>query len=264
MGSPDAGARLNGRGRAELQRQEIIEEWTAGKSIASISRSRRIPRPAISALLEEAGVRQARPDIRSKRREQQREEVLELIREHPGISVDDLVSVTGIAHRTVVGYIAGTPERKLVIERRQKDKEYTDEEMEDHIRAVWDALSPQEREQGRGGLSKKKFAALAAEGAPSPALYDRRYPSWVAACEAAGVPAGRTYRSSYSRGYSDDDILDSIAEFTRDTGRTSFHGYTEWAAQQPSRAHASGSLVIMRFGTWGAARQKLLDREMAA
>ena len=256
---------LTQRERAYELKDQIVEGWLGGRSISELSRSFSLSRGIVSKVIEDSGTRGAQPPsgLRPSARNGggKRVAALEWTRNHPGSTIDDLAEAMGVMHRTAADYVAGTPEQKLIIETRRKPREYTDEEMEDHIRAVWDSL-PAEEQAASGGLSKKRFMALAAEGAPSGALYDRRYASWVEACEAAGVPSGKTYRSSYSKTYSDDDILDAVNEYILDTGMTSFHGYAAWALGRDEVP--SGGLVVLRYGTWSATRRALLDRQRVA
>ena len=78
----------------------------------------------------------------------------------------------------------------------------------------------------------------------------QRFGSWTAACEAAGVVAGRALRQNYETRWSDADILDIVRRYLEDPeAPNSFHRYDEW-----KRVNApdgpSGASIRNRLGPW--------------
>lgn len=247
------------RQRAVAQRERILQEWRSGQPIAAIGRKYGLSRAIVSWTLEQAGARDEVADARAHTRTARKRVVLEWVRENPGGTIMEAAEALGMNHRTLASYLVGEPEQKMIVERRSRSRDHTRDAMLAHLRLAYDS-APSDRV--RNGLSKGMFVGYAAAGAPSTALYEKRFGTWSSACEEAGVPSPPTNRS-YSKLYSDDDLLDAIASYIAETGRTSFAGYTEWARDRRP-AVPSGPLMINRFGRWSAARRRLLDRRPAA
>jgi predicted DNA-binding protein YlxM (UPF0122 family) len=243
--------------RASDASQEIIGSWLSGETIASIARRHGIRRQAVSNLLEREGVRTHHRDAKWESRNLRRDEVLEYVRTHPGCSVSDIAETLEYDRRSIAEYLRGTDEALLVLHRKTKARAYTRSEMLDAIRDVWRRMTPQEQARG---LSRARYEAMSGEDAPSPSLFERRFEGWSQACQLAGVHAVEPSRSqaSYRRTFSDEDLVQAVADYMRETRKTSFSGYVEWARSAPGRP--SGSLVTIRFKRWGAARAAVIAR----
>lgn len=83
------------------------------------------------------------------------------------------------------------------------------------------------------------------ENAASPALLIRRFGSWRAACEAAGVRANTT--RSTARRWSDDDLVAAVAAYLRDDRGSSYAGYSAWAA---TRGDVPSGATLRQRGAW--------------
>lgn len=81
--------------------------------------------------------------------------------------------------------------------------------------------------------------------AASPTLVIRRFGSWRAACEAAGVRANTT--RSTSRRWTDDDLVAAVAAYLQEAGGGSYAGYTAWAATQEN---APSGPTLRQRGAW--------------
>lgn len=92
--------------------------------------------------------------------------------------------------------------------------------------------------------------------AASPALLIRRFGSWRAACEAAGLSANAT--RSTSRRWSEADLVAAVARYLSAGGTTgSFADYSEWARSQPDTP--SGATLRQR-GTWADLKRQAEQR----
>ena len=111
------------------------------------------------------------------------------------------------------------------------------------------------------GLSRMKYNALREEGTPAASTYIRRYGSWSAACDLAGVTSSKARRSNYVQDWSDEDILAAVNEYIDTTGNTVYHDYTAWAREH---GRPSGPLLITRFGSWAKARKEAIKHQAAA
>lgn len=247
------------RQRAEKDKERILRMWAMGDSIAAISRTTSVNRNAVRALLEAEGVRGQQPDAKGNERTARREEVRRWVREHPGCTLATVAAATGQHPRTTADYLDGTPEAALLIESRAKSREYTRDEMLAHLRETWMKSTTVGRADG---LSKARYDKLAGPDRPSTALFEKRFPSWSAACRAAGIPSKGAGTREYTRKFSLDDLIAAVAGYIDETGDTSFSGYTRWAKEDPGRP--SGSLVITRFERWSNMRRAVVERNRAA
>lgn len=244
------------RSRALADKEQILHRWRSGQPISAIARETGISRSVIGWLLEREGARAEVADARAESRVLRKAAVLEWVRKNPGASTNEAAAAMGINHRTLSAYLVGEPESALIVEKRSKGRDHTREGMLEALRAAWRS-TPEDRR--KRGLSKGLYTAFAPKQAPSPALYEKRFPTWRAACTEAGVPSPPPHRD-YPRRFDEDALLDAIEAYMAQTGLTSFIGYVQWAKDRKSEA-PSGPLVINRFGRWSAARRRLLDRQ---
>lgn len=90
------------------------------------------------------------------------------------------------------------------------------------------------------------------DDAASLALVIRRLGSWNQACARAGVATNKT--RSTSRRWSDDDVVDIVADYLESPGSTgSFADYSAWARTQDGVP--SGATLRQRF-PWAATKEK--------
>ena len=92
--------------------------------------------------------------------------------------------------------------------------------------------------------------------AASPALLIRRFGSWNAACERAGVGTNKT--RSTTRRWSDDEMVGFVASYLRSPGAAgSFAGYSAWAKQTPQAP--SGATLRQRFPSWSEVKGRAAE-----
>lgn len=88
--------------------------------------------------------------------------------------------------------------------------------------------------------------------AASPALLIRRFGSWRAACEAAGLSANTT--RSTSRRWSEEDLVAIVATYLASDGATgSFADYTAWAKTQDG---APSGATLRQRGSWADLKRR--------
>ena len=183
--------------------------------------------------------------------------LLQYIREHPAMSIDEISTTLEMTKSTVSRYLRGTPERLLVITRKNTDyTTYSDETKKAALREAWDMLTDAQRENGLSRVTYDRTVGNRADR-PSSVTFIRRWSTWAKACEAAEIRAAKQLREDYDQEFTDDDIVDGIIRFTEETGSVVFHDYTEWAR---TAGAASGPLVIIRLGSWADARKAAILR----
>jgi DNA-binding transcriptional ArsR family regulator len=234
--------------RAEQLSEQLLAAVADGVSVSALARQYELRREAISAVLAEHGVGQ--PSAA-------REAVLSYIRSHPGLSVDDLALRLDLSKSSVSRYVRGSEEARLVVSRKQTDRStFTDQQMAQALRSVWKDLDDKAK-----GLSRIRYNRERADGTPAASTFIRRYGSWSAACEAAGITASAARRENYTQEFSTEDILSAVNDFIDETGSTVYHRYAEWAREN---SRPSGPLLIMRMGSWANARKDAITLKAAA
>jgi len=227
--------------RAEAMIEDLLEAHGRGESISSLARTHGLRREAITVVLSEHGI--GSPSAA-------REAVLAYVRDNPGLSVDDLSLRLGLSKSSVSRYVRGADEQRLVVSRKHTDRTvFPDDEMAQALRAVWRQLPMEDRLKG---MSRKTYNELREDGTPAASTFIRRYGSWSASCERAGISAAKARRGNYAQEWSDSDILSAVNEFIDETGETVYHRYVDWARDH---ARPSGPLLITRFGGWAKARK---------
>jgi DNA-binding transcriptional ArsR family regulator len=233
---------------AEAKLDELTQGYQAGVSISQLSQRTGIRREAISTVLMCAGIA---PSTET------RDRVLQHVRENPGLSIDDIALQLDVQKSTVSRHLRGTKEQQLVITRKTGDSTvYPDSAKKAALKEAWKQLGRQEKAVG---LSRTKYDELVGnrKDRPSSVTFIRRWGTWTAACERAGIRAVEPRRTNYTQEFSDEDVLDSINRFIEDTGQTTFAAYKAWASKH---GFASGALVIIRHGSWSEARRKAMHR----
>lgn len=234
--------------RAEMVVHGLIAAHGRGESISAMATEHGLRREAITTVLNQHGVGTSSPV---------REEVLAYVREHPGLSVDDLALRLDLSKSSISRYLRGAPEHQLVVSRKHTDlSKFSETEMGDALRTAYKELGPERTK----GLSRVKYMKIM-EGrdAPAASTFIRRYGSWSVACETHGIAAAKARRDNYVQEWSNDDIINAVNEFTSETGETTFHAYARWAR---TNGKPSGPLLIMRIGGWATARKEAIKRQV--
>lgn len=110
-------------------------------------------------------------------------------------------------------------------------------------------------------LTTSAYRDLVAVGqikGPSLPRIGQRYGSWTAACQAAGVTAGRTMRNNYESRWSDQDLLDIIRQYLLDPAApNSANRFDQWKRDNVSDG-PSFQTIRNRFGSWTEAKRRAL------
>jgi DNA-binding transcriptional ArsR family regulator len=233
--------------RAEALSEKLLAAHERGESVSAMAAEHGLRREAIAAELAKFGIGAPSPA---------RAAVLEYVRRNPGLSVDDLALQLDLSKSSVSRYLRGAPEHRLVVSRKKAPaQKYSDADMAAALRYAYKKLDDRSK-----GLSRKRYRELAAAGAelgeltdpPAAATYIRRYGTWSEACKVAGITASKARRDNYVQSFSNQDIVDAVAEYIETTGLTAYHGYADWARVN---GRPSGPLLVQRLGSWAEARR---------
>jgi len=228
---------------------ELLAAHERGESVSSLSKQYGLRREAITAELTKHGI--GAPSAA-------RSAVLDYVRLHPGLSVEDLSLRLDLSKSSVSRYLRGTDEHRLVVSRKTNPQQrFSDGQMADALKEAFRRLPDRSK-----GLSRKRYKELMADvpDAPAAATFIRRYGSWSEACRLAGVTAAKARRDNYVQTHTNQDIIDAVTEFIQNSGQTSYHGYAAWAREN---GRPSGPLLVQRLGGWAEAR-RLAIKDQAA
>jgi hypothetical protein len=118
-------------------------------------------------------------------------------------------------------------------------------------------------------LSHQSYTALLREGrvkGPSVARIVQLFGSWTTACNEVGVTSGEPLRSNYERTWTEDDLLNHVERFLRDTAfRGASHQFDQWRAtvNHSEKVPSLGTVRNIVGGTWNDIRSQALRRMRA-
>lgn len=232
----------------------VIDRYRAGETLDRIGQSYGCTRENIRLIIGRyveidgrAARRQHRAEAQEREMEQLRTQASALFASRPEVTLDDAKTLLGV--RTLKGVI----------------DEY---DMAGRRDASWVARTPHE------DLLAEVRRIHELTGKPvGPALYDKhrdrsmptaqtvtiRFDTFTKACEAAGVPAAPTSRPTYTRKWSDEDLIMVVADYlTATDGPFTFYGFSDWLKATPDTP--SAATVRNRIGPWNIiiARTKAL------
>jgi hypothetical protein len=118
-------------------------------------------------------------------------------------------------------------------------------------------------------LSHQSYTTLLREGrvkGPSVARIVQLFGSWTTACNEVGVTSGEPLRSNYERTWTEDDLLNYVERFLRDTAfRGASHQFDQWRAtvNHSEKVPSLGTVRNIVGGTWNDIRSQALRRMRA-
>ncbi|CAB4670305.1 unannotated protein [freshwater metagenome] len=118
-------------------------------------------------------------------------------------------------------------------------------------------------------LSHQSYTALLREGrvkGPSVARIVQLFGSWTTACNEVGVTSGEPLRSNYERTWTEDDLLNYVERFLRDTAfRGASHQFDQWRStvNHSEKVPSLGTVRNIVGGTWNDIRSQALRRMRA-
>lgn len=127
-----------------------------------------------------------------------------------------------------------------------RSPDFTDRQLLDALRAAAAELGEPLTNSAYDAWQRRRADAA------SPALLVRRFGSWRAACEGAGLTANAT--RSTTRRWSEDDLVAAVATYLAADGATgSFADYTAWAR---SHEDAPSGATLRQRGTWADLKRR--------
>jgi hypothetical protein len=138
------------------------------------------------------------------------------------------------------------------------ERGWTEEKMIANLRALAEEV----------GHSPSIKEWIAGRHQPSSALYLQRFGSWNDAKVAAGLPLNRTARQHYVRAFSDEDLIEAVAQFLRtDNPRNPLekfgaYQYDRWRKEMVKAgfSYPSLSLIRVRLGAWQDVKHAAIEK----
>tara|TARA_B100000029_G_C17595340_1_gene963897 strand:- start:11 stop:718 length:708 start_codon:yes stop_codon:yes gene_type:complete len=159
----------------------------------------------------------------------------------------------------IASLAGGSTEPKVIDgQRRSRQNPWKPAELIDVIRAA---------SSGQVRLTIQHYSNLRKSGeveGPTPAIFIKSFGSWSAACEAAGVQSGEPRRTNYTRRWSNDDLLEFVVEYVRESRKSSkglgtAGGFENWLGSlKASREVPSFATVRNRLGSWSQMRDSAM------
>lgn len=170
------------------------------------------------------------------------------IRSHMGCTMVELALGSGIKQADCVSHLPTEIDHLILNPGESANsntwvtKKWTDNQILDGIRAAGGIKSP---------LSYVSFDRLRKEqniDAPSAVRILQRFGTWKKACEQAGVKSGHTVRSNYHRNWTEEEMINWLATFMRQSSTSSHDAYNQWSKNQVGAP--GGQTIRNTIGSW--------------
>ncbi len=212
--------------------------------------------------------RTRRGPTKAERRSEMTMQISRYLQDKPGVTLEEIANALNAPLTDVTA--AARPVDWLILG--------TDELVQPTVRIESEAIIAS-RERARAALlaaslmakplSHQSYTALIREGrvkGPSVARIVQLFGSWTSACNEVGVTSGEPLRSNYERTWTEDDLLNYVERFLRDTTfRGASHQFDQWRAtvNHSEKVPSLGTVRNIVGGTWNDIRTQALRRMRA-
>ena len=225
--------------------QYVIAKREEGYTLQAIADSLGLTREMIRLIVNAEGGPSAN-QVRETRKVKKSTELRAIVKEMDAPTVGQIAEEVEIS-TTKVKQFLGKQAKKLPREYRNYKQYSTDEELIATLQKYAKLVD--------GPLSAKKFKDLG--GSPTIAIFITRFGSWLKACEAAGVEAGKPARKNYTRAHSEETMLAYVESYLADPRTNgSAEGYEQW--QRGVDGAPSLALIRQRMGRWNEIKARIL------
>ncbi|MEX2375388.1 MAG: sigma factor-like helix-turn-helix DNA-binding protein [Dehalococcoidia bacterium] len=239
--------------------REILRMRSEGHSLEVIGREFGITRERVRQIVKRRGGPEV-TEVLSQRRERRvqtdaarRDQILADLRHHPGASASEIASRTGLDDRTVKQLVPKRLRALMADQRSPARLQWPEERLLSVLRTASTHEFP---------LTVEAYTRLTLVGevdGPTVAIFMRRFGSWRAACESAGVEPGEARQGDYQSNWTDSDILAFVADYlVHPQSSGSIQGYADWRVHTQPDA-PSGGTVRNRFVSWTQAKRLALQ-----
>ena len=212
--------------------------------------------------------RARRGPTKAERRSEMTQQIARYLQDKPGVTLEEIANALNAPLTEITA--AARPVDWLILG--------ADELVQPAVRVESEAIVAS-RDRARAALpapslmvkplSHQNYTALLREGrvkGPSVARIVQLFGSWTAACNEVGVTSGEPLRTNYERTWTEDDLLNYVERFLRDTTfRGASHQFDQWRAtvNQTEKVPSLGTVRNIVGGTWNDIRTQALRRMRA-
>jgi hypothetical protein len=239
--------------------REMADLRSAGKSLEEIGAQYGVTRERVRQILEKIGgpsrqdVKALRESIKSDKLEEVKSRALELVKSKPGLTISAVADQLEVSSIELSRILTNQELNLFAKPLRTGNFKWTDEEV---VKVIQEAATLE------FPLTVAAYAKLLEEGylrGPSAARISQRFRSWQAACDLAGVEAGKRTRPLDLSRWTNEDLYAAVIHYLRlpqSTGAAA--DYDSWASGQDD-VPSMGTLRN-RLGPWNQIRNHAIER----
>ena len=248
-----------GAAEREARNHRILELRRQGLTLDQIGQEFGLTREAVRQVIQRhdgppaSSVRSKKLSAKQAKTRSISRQIRRYIENHPGCSPDEICNSIDADNELVISLIPSDLRRFVVFERQVAESSDAQEAALDGIRAAATYEWP---------LSSVRFDELIRLGeisAPSSVRVTQLFGTWSSACEAAGVESLVAVRDNYQSRWTDQDLLNFVADYLRSPGASgTFSDLERWLGDIPEGP--SGQTLRNRLGTWNRLKRLVLER----
>lgn len=239
--------------------REMADLRSAGKSLEEIGAQYGVTRERVRQILEKIGgpsrqdVKALRESIKSDKLEEVKSRALELVKFKPGLTISAVADQLEVSSIELSRILTNQELNLFAKPLRTGNFKWTDEEV---VKVIQEAATLE------FPLTVAAYAKLLEDGylrGPSAARISQRFRSWQAACDLAGVEAGKRTRPLDLSRWTNEDLYAAVIHYLRlpqSTGAAA--DYDSWASGQDD-VPSMGTLRN-RLGPWNQIRNDAIER----
>jgi len=239
--------------------REMADLRSAGKSLEEIGTQYGVTRERVRQILEKIGgptrqdVKALRESIKSDKLEEIKGRAIELVKSKPGLTIWEVADQLEVSTTEVFGMLSNQEINVLAKPLRSGNLKWSDDEVVKILQEAATLEFP---------LTVAAYAKLLEDGylrGPSAARIVQRFRSWQAACDLAGVEAGKRTRPLDLSRWTNEDLYVAVIHYLRlpqSTGAAT--DYDSWASGQDD-VPSMGTLRN-RLGSWNQIRNDAIGR----
>jgi uncharacterized protein (DUF433 family) len=180
------------------------------------------------------------------------------VKAHPGCTVEEISAIAAEFSEEVIPKEV----HHLILNKSKANtwtkSKYSKDEVVTAIQQASNMLNS-EKSTARSPLTRSYLDGLVRAGklrAPSSVRIMQMFGTWSEACNAAGVQSVKAPRSSYSRNWSDSELLAQLGLFLQTSKLTSVNEFDKWCGNDPTKP-GSGTLRN-QIGVWSECKNLAL------
>ncbi len=253
--------------RDQIRTLIMIAMAEEGLKLEQIARQFKLSRERVRQIISSFGVspiavRRKAKEIFDSEKEKKQDELSNLIESwiniHPGCYISEIAEKFGVS-KTYIREIKPKNFKRLVISGATKRdsvkmRKFSREQILEALKMAYELKNPSmsmysvNETRPLTGPFYEKLRKTGQIHGPSHARVLQVFETWKAACEEAGVPSVNALRDTYELRWTDEQLVEQLAEFFSTTESHSADRFDEWCRLDGSRA--SLGTIRNQIGSW--------------